>query len=267
MRRVVWAVLLAVVLSGCAASGVPRPQTTPWNRERFLQAHPPTGTPTAEPASFGKRVGALFSHSTMGDHFCTASAVDSPGRNLIITAAHCVHSGKGGGYLSDLVFVPGYRNGNAPYGIWKVKSQLVDTRWSSGSDPDLDVGFAILEPLNGKNIADVLGSNLLGVNQGFGNVVRVTGYPMTSDSPVTCVNTTSKEDKYQMRFACKGYPPGTSGSPWLTHYDRKAKRGEVVGVIGGFHLGGKGDVISYSSYFDDDVRRLYEEAVRESAAN
>lgn len=269
MGRVIWAVFLAVVLSGCAASSVPRPRTssTGWDRERFLRAHPPSGMPTAEPASFGKRVGALFSHDTKGDHFCTASAVDSPNRNLIITAAHCIHPGKGYGYLSDLVFVPGYRNGNAPYGIWKVKSQLVDTRWSSDSDPDLDVGFAILEPLNGKNIADVLGANLLGINQGFTNFVRVTGYPMTSDSPVTCVNTTTQQYKYQMRFACKGYPPGTSGSPWLTHFDPKTKRGEVVGVIGGYHQGGKGDDVSYSSYFDDDVRRLYEEAVRESVAN
>jgi V8-like Glu-specific endopeptidase len=264
MRRVLVAVgLLVVLCGGCAGSGIPQPvsSTTTWSRERFLRAHPPTGTPTAEPATFGKRVGALFSHDTKGDHFCTASAVDSPGRNLIVTAAHCVHSGAGGGYLSDLVFVPGYRDGNAPYGVWKVKAQFVDERWAKESDPDLDVGFAVLEPLNGKNIADVLGANLLGINQGFTNLVRVTGYPKTSDEPVTCINRTTKESKYQMRFACNGYAPGTSGSPWLTHYDPKTKRGEVVGVIGGYQLGGLEDAVSYSAYFDDDVRKLYERAI------
>jgi V8-like Glu-specific endopeptidase len=270
MRKIVLAVILiAALCGGCATSGVPRTvgDTTSWNRERFLRAHPPSGTPTAEPASFGKRVGALFSHDTTGDHFCTASAVDSPGRNLIITAAHCVHSGKGGAYLSNLVFVPGYRDGNAPYGVWKVKTQFVDDRWASDSDPDLDVGFAILQPLNGKNIADVLGSNLLGINQGFGNIVRVTGYPTSAEEPVTCINRTTRELKYQMRFACNGYPPGTSGSPWLTHYDPKTKRGEVIGVIGGYQLGGLEDAVSYSSYFDDDVRKLYERAIGESASN
>jgi len=270
MRKIVLAVILiAALCGGCATSGVPRTvgDTTSWNRERFLRAHPPSGTPTAEPASFGKRVGALFSHDTKGDHFCTASAVDSPGRNLIITAAHCVHSGRGGAYLSNLVFVPGYRNGNAPYGVWKVKTQFVDDRWASDSDPDLDVGFAVLQPLNGKNIADVLGSNLLGINQGFGNIVRVTGYPTSADEPVTCINRTTRELKYQMRFACNGYPPGTSGSPWLTHYDPKTKRGEVIGVIGGYQLGGLEDAVSYSSYFDDDVRKLYERAIGESAPN
>jgi V8-like Glu-specific endopeptidase len=113
----------------------------------------------------------------------------------------------------------------------------------------------------------VLGANLLGIDQGFSNVVRVTGYPRSSDEPVTCINKTTKERKYQMRFACNGYPPGTSGSPWLTHYDAKTRRGEVVGVIGGYDRGGTADEVSYSAYFDDDVRRLYEQAVRESAAN
>src|SRR3569833_1193236 len=257
------AVGLVAALSGCAGSGVPRPASndTTWSRERFLRAHPPTGTPTAEPASFGKRVGALFSHDTQGDHFCTASAVDSPQRNLIVTAAHCVHSGKGGGYVGDLVFVPGYRRGNAQYGVRKVKAQFVDKRWAEDSDPDLDVGFAVLEPLNGKNFGDVLGSNLLGIDQGFTNLVRVTGYPTSSDEPGTCINRTTRELKYQLRFACNGYAPGTSGSPWLTHYDPKTKRGEVVGVIGGYQLGGDEDAVSYSAYFDDDVRRLYERAI------
>ena len=263
MRRVMVAVGLVAALSGCAGSGVPRPVSndTTWSRVRFFCVFFFFGTPTAEPASFGKRVGALFSHDTQGDHFCTASAVDSPQRNLIVTAAHCVHSGKGGGYVGDLVFVPGYRRGNAPYGVWKVKAQFVDKRWAEDSDPDLDVGFAVLEPLNGKNIGDVLGSNLLGIDQGFTNLVRVTGYPTSSDEPVTCINRTTRELKYQMRFACNGYAPGTSGSPWLTHYDPKTKRGEVVGVIGGYQLGGDEDAVSYSAYFDDDVRRLYERAI------
>ena len=151
-------------------------------------------------------------------------------------------------------------------GSGRSKAQFVDARWATGSDPDLDVGFAILEPRDGKNIEDVLGSNLLGINQGFGNIVRVTGYPTSSDEPVTCINKTTRQLKYQMRFACKGYPPGTSGSPWLTHYDARTKRGEVIGVIGGYQAGGLEDAVSYSAYFDDDVRKLYERAIGQGVA-
>ena len=53
-------------------------------------------------------VGALFTMSAgqLGQHFCTASVVDSPDGDLAITAAHCVTSTSG-----TVAFVPGYDNG------------------------------------------------------------------------------------------------------------------------------------------------------------
>ena len=63
------------------------------------------------------RVGALFSHDSGGDHFCTASVVSSRSRDMLITAAHCVHGGEGKTYRRDIVFVPGYRGGAAPRGM------------------------------------------------------------------------------------------------------------------------------------------------------
>jgi hypothetical protein len=53
-----------------------------------------------------------------------------------------------------------------------------------------------------------------------------------------------------MRVACPGFPDGTSGGPWVTG-------GEVIGVIGGFQLGGDTPDVSYSPYFDDDIAKLY----------
>ncbi|MFL6053348.1 MAG: trypsin-like serine peptidase [Actinoallomurus sp.] len=265
-----------VLLAGCtaahgktmprvAAQGGPPGTPHPYPTTSAPPTPLPTGTPTAQTAVEGRRVGAIFSHGTSGTHFCTASTVDSPHHNLIITAAHCLHGGKDSGYLGDLVFVPGYRDGKAPYGVWKVRTALVDTRWVNGSDEDLDVGFAVVAPLDGKNVGDVVGVNTLGIDPGFRNVVQVTGYPMQSDKPVTCLNATTKEDTHQLRFACNGYAPGTSGSPWLADYDPNTRTGRVVGVIGGREEGGNDDDVSYSSYFDDDVRNLYDEAVRESA--
>jgi V8-like Glu-specific endopeptidase len=276
MRKLLWLVTSMVLLVGCMAAhgrttpkaaaesgttGTPHPYPTTSAPPTPL----PTGTPTAQTAAEGRRVGAIFSHDTSGTHFCTASTVDSPNHNLIITAAHCLHGGKDSDYFGDLVFVPGYRDGKAPYGVWKVRTQLVDTRWANGSDEDLDVGFGVVAPLDGKNVGDVVGVNTLGVDPGYRNLVRVTGYPMQSDKPVTCVNATTKEDTYQLRFACNGYAPGTSGSPWLADYDPNTRTGRVVGVIGGREEGGNDDDVSYSSYFDDDVKHLYDEAVRESA--
>jgi hypothetical protein len=57
-----------------------------WTRQRLLAARPWRGTPrvpapvpSAHTASLAAdRVGAVFAHSASGDHFCTASVVNSP---------------------------------------------------------------------------------------------------------------------------------------------------------------------------------------------
>jgi hypothetical protein len=57
----------------------------------------------------------------------------------------------------------------------------------------------VVEPQDGKNIEDVLGSNLLDINQRFTNLVRVTGYPTSSDQPVTCINLPLKGPRKDIR--------------------------------------------------------------------
>jgi len=211
------------------------------------------------------RVGALFVHEAGGDHFCTASVVASPGRDLLITAAHCIHSGKGGNYRQDIVFIPGYRDGQTPFGIWTVKGLLVAPQWISGSDPGLDVGFVTLEPHDGQNIQDVLGANQLGIDSGYRYLVRVTGYPASAGAPITCVNWTSRQSASQLRFDCGGFTGGTSGSPWVTHFNPRTRNGTIVGVIGGYQQGGDTAAISYSSYLGAAVQRLYQQAVTDRA--
>ncbi|HET6187879.1 MAG TPA: hypothetical protein VFE59_12905 [Trebonia sp.] len=81
-------------------------------------------------------------------------------------AAHCINGGKGGGYNTDIVFIPGYHDGIAPYGVWTPDKLIVDPRWARSSDPDFDVGFVVLQPDDGKNIEDVLGADQIGYQAG-----------------------------------------------------------------------------------------------------
>ena len=212
------------------------------------------------------RVGALFEHDASGDHFCTASVVASPGRDLLITAAHCIDGGKGGSYRQDIVFIPGYQDGQAPYGIWEPAQLVVAPQWMSASDPGFDVGFVVLKPDDGKNIEDVLGANQLGIDPGYRNLVRVTGYPDSAAAPITCINWTSEQSPSQLRFDCGGFTDGTSGSPWVTHFDPQTRTGTIVGVIGGYQEGGSTAAISYSSYLGEQVQQLYRQAVADEPA-
>lgn len=262
--------LTLLPLVGCSSDHAagPRPESStgasPWSSVRLARAkalgHHPGVSRTARPTLANSRVGALFAHDTSGDHFCTASVVASPGKSLLITAAHCVHGGGGGSYHSDIVFVPAYRDGRTPDGIWQPADIVVDPRWTDSGDPDLDVAFIVLKPLNGKHIADVLGTNRLGTNQGFSHIVRITGYPDGGNEPITCGNRTTQQNAHQMRISCTGYSGGTSGSPWLTRLDPAGHNGDIIGVIGGYQRGGDTDDVSYSPYFDEDIHKLYEQA-------
>jgi hypothetical protein len=74
------------------------------------------------------------------------------------------------------VFIPDYRDGQAPFGIWTPARMLVAPQWISSSDPNLDVGFVVLNPHDGENIQQVLRADRLGVDSGDRYLVQVTGY-------------------------------------------------------------------------------------------
>jgi len=212
----------------------------------------PSARPAAADAA-GDRVGALFDGTLDGPRMCTASVVGSPRGNLLLTAAHCVQS-LAGGRADGLVFVPGYRDHQAPHGSWPVSAAIVDPHWAAQQDPEYDVAFLTVEDVDGRRIEDVVGANRLATGLGFGLRVSVTGYPNESATPITCEARTTSQSATQERFDCAGYTDGTSGSPWVT------RAGQVVGVVGGYQEGGDTPDISYSITFDDRIAGLYREA-------
>jgi V8-like Glu-specific endopeptidase len=229
----------------------------PWRAGRLTGGQ----TPGARMVPVAARVGALFLHDASGDHFCTASVVASPDRDLLVTAAHCINGGPRGGARSDIVFIPGYRDGTAPYGIWTPARLVVAEGWASGADPDLDVGFVVLKPYRGRAIQQVLGADTLDFDPGYRNLVQVTGYPASRDRPITCQNWTTRQSATQLRFDCDGFTGGTSGSPWLTGFDPAAGTGRIVGVLGGYEEGGSTAGVSYSAYLGPAIRQLYGQVI------
>lgn len=203
------------------------------------------------------QVGAIFSGSMSGGHFCTGSVVDSPSGNIIVTAGHCLTAGTS----TTAVFVPDYRDGNAPLGVWQISNVIEDSAWTSNQDPDDDVAFALLKPLNGKTIESVTGSYTLDTDAVSSGNVQLTGYPETTDEPISCTGSASGFSSSQLQVYCTGYPAGTSGSGWISDYDPTTGTGSLVGVIGGYETGGDTPDVSYSPLFNSTVRVLYDQAV------
>jgi V8-like Glu-specific endopeptidase len=209
-------------------------------------------------------VGALFStgsHGQLGTHFCTASVVNSPAHNLLITAAHCV----AGLHGAPIVFVPGYNNGRAPHGVWKITRVVVDQNWASSSDPDDDFAFLVTASIGGRRVQDVTGGEQLGqsIKGANGQVVRVVGYPDGAGAPIWCTNRATSYSPTQWRFDCGGFTDGTSGSPLLEDVNPSTGLGTVVAVIGGYHQGGYTASVSYGARFGPSLHALYETAIHE----
>ncbi|MDG9707309.1 trypsin-like serine peptidase [Streptomyces sp. DH10] len=187
-----------------------------------------------------------------GGHFCTASVVRAPYRNLLVTAAHCL-DGRG-----ELVFVPGYRDGRAPYGVWKVKRRFMPRGWIEGRREDSDVAFAVVAPRGGEeveDVEDVVGGYRFVTGAATGaTAVTLTGYPDSRETPVSCTNKPTAHSPTQQRIACPGFTGGTSGSPWVNG------DGQVVGILGGHEDGGSTPDVSYSVVFGAQAGRLYREA-------
>ena len=280
------AALIAMILvGGCSSAPAagPRPPgaggaASFWTRSRLLDAQPLRGgrqlvpVPGQTPASHtappvALRVGALFVRAGSTDHFCTASVVASPAKDLLITAAHCINGGDGSGYKQDIVFIPDYRDGDAPFGIWTPERLLVAPQWAKSANPNYDVGFVVLQSHDGQNIQQVLGGSQLAIDSGYRYLVRVTGYPSSGNAPITCLNWTSRQSATQLQFNCDGYTGGTSGSPWVTHFNTRSRTGTIVGVIGGYQQGGNTPSVSYSALLGSDIHQLYERAIAAGTAS
>jgi V8-like Glu-specific endopeptidase len=233
-----------------AAAATTLSTQAPWAQPALVSASPFGGTPA---------VGALFqvTRGGLGRHFCTATVVASPVRDLVITAAHCVY----GQRPSHIAFVPGYRNSSHPYGIWAVRRIVVASGWRAWRNPNRDVAFLVVGRPGQPGVQDRTGGVRLGTGWPARTWVHVVGYPDGGQWPVICGSRTQPFGRHQMRFDCGGYPDGTSGGPFLARWNAAAGTGTVIGVIGGYQQGGYLESVSYSPRFGHAIRSLYRAAV------
>ncbi|MFG2616699.1 hypothetical protein ACGFXC_03685 [Streptomyces sp. NPDC048507] len=245
----------------------------------------PTRAPGTVPATTGvgqdfdgiPAVGRMYVMKGSGAYFCTASVVSSPGRNLVVSAGHCLL----GSDTRQVAFVPRYtRSSPRPYGMFPVlrdsaghASVWIDQRYKTqGAEKaaTLDVAFAAVGPnAEGIPVEKAVGGNRLVTGATFAHAkVTLIGHPASAARPRVCVNRTTKFTSTDpkspgsfLRIDCTGYPGGTSGGPFLARYDEASRTGDLVGVIGGWKTGGPTADTSYSSYFGAEIRKLYQAAV------
>ena len=217
-----------------------------------------TGTTTsATSSSTVVAVGRGHERRRLGSHFCTASVVGSRAGNLVLTAAHCL----AGLSPSQIVFVPEYRDGAAPYGVWPVTRVVVDGPWSASASPEDDLAFLLVhQPGTRASVQSFTGGERLGFGQPPRQLVRVTGYPDNAGAPVSCLNDATPFGAVQLEFDCDGFAAGTSGSALLAGVSPVTGLGTVLGIIGGYQQGGNTASVSYADRVGAVVAALYKRA-------
>ncbi|MEU6370617.1 hypothetical protein ABZ876_34075 [Streptomyces sp. NPDC046931] len=229
--------------------------------------------PTAEHILGLKSVGTIFTYSAdptteqMHAHKCSASVVESPGRNLILTAGHC----SGGKAVFVPMYAAEYTLDKQTLGFYRISDWFVDNRYVHNTKKpisDLDFAFGRLEPSkSGKQAQDVVGANKLLRTPGYLNKVTMLGYPSShdpEDHPVRCpTQTEALPGFYQIQAKCRGMWGGVSGGPWFSQVDWAKGTGQIIGNVGGYNGGGNDanvDWLTYSPMHGDWFFRLYDEA-------
>ena len=179
-----------------------------------------------------RAAGKLFFNVGAGTFVCSASLIK---RGVVVTAAHCVANFGQNQLYSNWQFVPGYRNGSAPFGVWSVLGALLLTSYLDGTDSCAvagvvcldDVAVLLLNPSNGTYAGTQTGWYGYGWD-GFGfteswlGQITQIGYPNCLDNGAFMeVNNSfgfiSSNLSYNIiigSLMCGG----SSGGPWLVNF-------------------------------------------------
>jgi V8-like Glu-specific endopeptidase len=192
---------------------------------------------------------------------CSGNAVTSANKSTVITAGHCVKLE--GAWHTNWVFVPGYHDGQSPYGRWTASKTLSTPQWTASEDINYDVGAAVVAPLDGKLLTDVVGGQGLAFNTGYNVAMYSFGFPAASpydgEKFIYCSGTTSRDfllsNDHGMNCDMTG---GSSGGPWFTKFDEATGTG-LQSSVNSFKYNFLPNRM-YGPYFGADAQNLYQSA-------
>jgi V8-like Glu-specific endopeptidase len=220
------------------------------------------GSANLPPATTTGRV--FFTTRGGEDWSCSGSTVNSAGKDSVITAGHCVYGSIGGqvpgeGWHANWIFVPGYDNGYAPYGVWTARELWTPTSYYDNQDEGDDMGGAVINAnAYGQHIVNVVGGQGIAWNYPNDEFVYDLGYPAEAPFNGAALDyCTDSEFNWSgvadtMGLACN-FTGGSSGGPWLMSFNGQ------LGYVNGVNDFGYSALPGYifAAYFGNNASSLY----------
>lgn len=191
----------------------------------------PVTESTVPPFSYN---GRIFIRQAGRQGYCSGTAINSPSRQLVLTAGHCVNTGpllsghgkRRGIWSNFLEFVPAYDDGVAPFGAFVARrgSVFAAKQFVKGGNPDFDIGAFLTQPnSSGQNVADAVGGGAaIAIDQPRVQEFQTFGYPGAVKTMQQCSSPYIGDDSLTYPLAgpptiairCR-WAPGASGGGWL----------------------------------------------------
>jgi len=201
---------------------------------------------------------------------CSGTSVDAPNLSVVFTAGHCVHEAGGPRspwYRGRWTFVPAYRFGQRPFGVFPAVWLDATRRWVKEGNENFDVAAAVVgRNEKGQRLGAAVGGTGIAFNLSPHQVFDIHGYPagrpFNGETQRRCSGVAFLgHDPLSFLFPgplTLGVPcqvtGGASGGGWTIN-------GDVLNSVTDYGYP-EDPQTAFGAYFGDEVKKLYKRVAR-----
>lgn len=120
--------------------------------------------------------GRIFGTAPDGTFSCSGTAIASDNKSVVWTAGHCLELNNQ--TSTNVVFIPAYDEGNAPFGTFPATMQVTPAEWGEQEDPEFDFGaFTVGANESGALLGDVVALRGIAFSQQPTEQLQSFAYP------------------------------------------------------------------------------------------
>ncbi|MGH3993612.1 MAG: trypsin-like serine peptidase [Pseudonocardiaceae bacterium] len=200
--------------------------------------------------------GKVFFTDNGVNYVCSGTALAG---DVVWTAGHCVNEGPGG-YYTNFLFVPAYRDGAAPYGQFPASQLLTTSGWRLGGQYGVDVGAAIPSTnAQGQSLSAAVVERSVVFDSARNQSYSAYGYPAAkpfNGRRMRVCNTAWSRDDTSANPDTMGIPcdmtGGSSGGGWVT------SGGQVASVVSYGYASLRN--VLFGPHLEVEAQQLYSDA-------